>query len=395
MASWFQSAGLNSAFESLTGTVQSVKESVQDAIPDEHKEFLAKITLNTDEMILERENFREEAERKKEAKNSINTILPWETLDEEREILVEECKEAILELSGREETFFGPYEMPMLNVQLGPREDDSEDEYEGGGEEGTEPPEEAETDSNEDGGGEDPEAETATTLDEEQPEGDDDEDGNYVAPINHMAPSEESLEMLSKLEPLPPLLKDFDLDAHVGLIEKVLKEDPKLVVMQGAMSGGGKREQTFWRNYFFHCAFARYEAGLSIDEIWSHREESDTANNFVAENPSEEDIGDAGVASSTSAEGNNEGETIDFEGTGDRDGSSSSNPQNAEETDASELFSGMNHIADAPDTNGTALTEPSELSSKNGFELLDEDIGVAEDPALDELEAEILRELED
>ena len=26
---------------------------------------------------------------------------------------------------------------------------------------------------------------------------------------------------------------------------------------------------TFWRNYFFHCAFTRYEAGLSIDEIWS------------------------------------------------------------------------------------------------------------------------------
>ena len=25
----------------------------------------------------------------------------------------------------------------------------------------------------------------------------------------------------------------------------------------------------FWRNYFFHCAYTRYEAGLSIDEIWS------------------------------------------------------------------------------------------------------------------------------
>ena len=32
---------------------------------------------------------------------------------------------------------------------------------------------------------------------------------------------------------------------------------------------GGAREAVFWRNYFFHCAYARYEAGLSIDEIWS------------------------------------------------------------------------------------------------------------------------------
>ena len=30
-----------------------------------------------------------------------------------------------------------------------------------------------------------------------------------------------------------------------------------------------EREKVFWRNYFFHCAFTRYEAGLSIDEIWS------------------------------------------------------------------------------------------------------------------------------
>lgn len=32
--------------------------------------------------------------------------------------------------------------------------------------------------------------------------------------------------------------------------------------------GGGTRETAFWRNYFFHCAYTRYEAGLSIDEIW-------------------------------------------------------------------------------------------------------------------------------
>ena len=86
MSSWFQSSGLNAAFDSLSETVQNVSESVQDAIPTEHKEFLAKLTLNTDEMISERQNFRDEATRKDQAKDSLNKILPWETLDVEREV---------------------------------------------------------------------------------------------------------------------------------------------------------------------------------------------------------------------------------------------------------------------------------------------------------------------
>jgi hypothetical protein len=40
--------------------------------------------------------------------------------------------------------------------------------------------------------------------------------------------------------------------------------------------GGGERELIFWRNYFFHCAYTRYEAGLSIDEIWSDEQQSST-----------------------------------------------------------------------------------------------------------------------
>ena len=77
---------LNSAFDTLTETVQSVTESVQDAIPAEHKAMLAKLTLNTDEMISERNNYREEATRKEDAKDRLNKILPWETLDAEREV---------------------------------------------------------------------------------------------------------------------------------------------------------------------------------------------------------------------------------------------------------------------------------------------------------------------
>mmetsp|Transcript_7412 Transcript_7412/g.18157 ORF Transcript_7412/g.18157 Transcript_7412/m.18157 type:complete len:335 (+) Transcript_7412:272-1276(+) len=332
MTSWFtQSTGydLSSAFDSLTETVQSVTEQVSEAIPTEHKEFLAKITLNTDEMISERQNFREEAVRKADAKDRLNKILPWETLDPEREILVEECKEAILELSGREETFFGPYEMPLLKVVL-----ENSKEEEGA---------------------------------EAQPE-----DATTSQARRHMTPSEESLEMLSKLEPLPTLLEDFDLDAHVGLIQRLLKEDPKLVAMQASFSGGGLREKTFWRNYFFHCAFSRYEAGLSLDEIWSYGEESaNTANNeeTTKDNPSS-DGGTGDVAETDNLE------LVEESGT------------TAPPLDA------MVDLND-PATTNESLTELSELSPKNGFELIeDEDIDIAGDPELDELEAEIARELE-
>ena len=118
---------------------------------------------------------------------------------------MDECKEAILELSGREETFFGPYEMPLLQVVLksASEENIEEEDANAEGDETTEPL---------------TEDVTATAR-------------------KHMAPSEESLEMLRKLEPLPKLLEDFDLDAHVGLIQRVMKEDPKLVAMQANFSG--------------------------------------------------------------------------------------------------------------------------------------------------------------
>lgn len=45
-------------------------------------------------------------------------------------------------------------------------------------------------------------------------------------------PSPESLVKLSKLEPLPPLLADFDLDAHVGLIQRLLEVNEQLVEQQ-------------------------------------------------------------------------------------------------------------------------------------------------------------------
>jgi hypothetical protein len=231
--SWFPSAGLNGTlFQSLSETVAKATESVQNSIPEEYKQGLAKLTLNTEEMINERQHFRNEALRKDAAAKRLGQILPWETKDTEREILVEECKEAILELSKQEETFFGPYEMPLLNVQL-----DDEDE-------GNQP----EQDGNiakkgslgDDSKDEDVMAEAPVAVSMEE------NVTTSATKHRHLQPSEESKEKLSKLQPLPPLLEDFDLESHVGLIQKVLKEDPVLVQMQASLSGN----VAFFGQYF-------------------------------------------------------------------------------------------------------------------------------------------------
>ena len=115
-----------------------------------------------------------------------------------------------MELSSREDTFFGPYEMPLLKVML--KKSSSKDEID------DENPE-AGT------GGDDGEGGVAEDTGEE------------TKASRHMSPSEESQEKLSKLKPLPPLLEDFDLDSHVGLIQRVMKEDKNLVEMQAHFSG--------------------------------------------------------------------------------------------------------------------------------------------------------------
>jgi hypothetical protein len=151
------------------------------------------------------------------------------------QILVEECKDAILLLSSREDTFFGPYEMPLLNVQLEVEDTEENEENEDQSEvERTEDDDDDDDDDDEENALTD-EAEVNNTVDEEIEEEEEEEESKPRH--HHMEPSEESREKLSKLEPLPPLLDNFDLDAHVGLIQKLLKEDPELVNMQATLSG--------------------------------------------------------------------------------------------------------------------------------------------------------------
>jgi len=335
-------------FSTITDTVASVSAKVSDAIPLD-KELLNKLTLNTDEMKATREQFGEEASRKAAAKDLLAKMLPWDTRDKERDILVEECKEAILALSSNEATFYGPFEMPELDVNV---EDDEEEKKKNGDD----------NDSDEE--------------EEEVVEDEEDEEEKR----KRLLPSEESLEKLAQLEPLPPLLQDFDLDCHVGLIQMILKEDPNLVEMQSNISGGGKREEIFWRNYFFHCAYTRYEAGLSIDEIWSF-------------SPDAAELAEPASEAAVEETNESEEELVVFN---DKDVPEEA-PEPAFAPDEAKIAEEATSAGPAADT-PKAAEEPDPIDLANtDFDFLDdEDDGEAPvDPELDELEAEIMAELED
>ena len=149
-----------------------------------------------------------------------------------------------------------------------------------------------------------------------------------------------------------------------------------------AVVGGGARERVFWNNYFFHCAFTRYEAGLSIDEIWSYQQESSSQGDNRGAAPSEGGV-DGEVAG---ASDKTEEELVDFDGSAEPTGSAFQELEGG----ANEEETAGKHIAGGP--------EPAfgNLNAGNDFELVDcdaADEGIS-DPELDELEAEIARELE-
>jgi len=78
--------------------------------------------------------------------------------------------------------------------------------------------------------------------------------------ISSVKPEEEAV--------LPELLTDFDLDLHFSLIKRMLAVDPNLVEMQAQLSGAGAQEKKFWKNYFQRCALIRKQVGMDMNEIW-------------------------------------------------------------------------------------------------------------------------------
>ena len=194
----------------LAGSTDLLKDWVTDKVIS--KETLEKLTLTTPELNEERERMDQEEKRKERVKDMLAGMYPWETSDPERDILVEECKEAILKLSHDKTVFFGPYAMPRSSVLLDEDEDNKE--------------------------------ETDGALG--KVESQDREDDDAVGAVGARKPSPEQLERLKILEPLPPLLESFEIETHVGLIQKMLKQDSNLSKMHSKY-GVGESEHTFWR----------------------------------------------------------------------------------------------------------------------------------------------------
>ena len=217
----------SSAVTDLATAATEVASAASDAVAGAApgggaEEILRRLALNTDAMVAERERLGEEDGRRRRAAEEMGRLLPWETDDETRTILSEECRTRVLALARDPDTFTTPLPLPGH------------------------------------GHGH---AEVAAAAAAAEGEGEEEEEGAAAPPAQ--APSGGAF-----LDPLPPLLEEFDLDAHVGLIGRMLELDPALVDAHANLSGAGVRERIFWRNYFCHCALARDGCGLSVDEIW-------------------------------------------------------------------------------------------------------------------------------
>eukprot|EP00588_Corethron_pennatum_P010477 CAMPEP_0194269296 /NCGR_PEP_ID=MMETSP0169-20130528/3481_1 /TAXON_ID=218684 /ORGANISM="Corethron pennatum, Strain L29A3" /LENGTH=377 /DNA_ID=CAMNT_0039010891 /DNA_START=13 /DNA_END=1146 /DNA_ORIENTATION=- len=163
--------------------------------------------------------------------HAFDRFLPWETEEEEKEILSPEVREVILKFGQSKAVFEGPFLLKsgIKCTSVKGKEDDKDKE------------EEVVFRKEED-----------DALDE-------------VGAI--LKDTDEDTEKKEEKEEDPDF--PFDLDSHLGLIRRIMEVDDQLVEAQKKWcSGGGEREVVFWRNYFYHCACAREAAGLSTAEIW-------------------------------------------------------------------------------------------------------------------------------
>jgi len=340
-------------------------------IPDnDQTKFLRSLTLNSPDMIAERDQLDLEERRKELARDHLSELLPWETNNEELGIFVEDCREGILALSAERSTFLLPF-APPEGMHLFPTEG-------GGGA------------ANDDSG--DAEISGGEEVDE--------------------AVREKIKQKLIKLQPLPVLLEDFDIEAHVGLIERLLGEDTILEKMHSSLTGAGDKERLFWQNYFFHCAYTRYEKGLTIEEIWERKPAPPTTQQMAA------DDADAAAANtkanttdtdSSTSIGIDDSESVELTFDLDDDGSSHNTGGDCSSLDASSLSPTPTAVGSAKSstpglTNLSAVSPPggSAASKSMDYEIIDvsgndDDSGESEDEdaELDDLEAEIARELEE
>lgn len=330
--SWFQS--LQSATDAITKIGGEISNKVQEALPVDSVDLINKLTLRTDELLQEHELIDAQEKRKELVREYLSEILPWETKDESRAILVDQCQEAILKLSTKKVTFETPFLLQKGKMFL---EDEDEDEE-------------------------------AT------------EEGNQ---ITHEQIEASQLK-LEKMQPLPFLLECFDIDTHVGLIERLLKVDKQLVYMHSMLSGAGEKETTFWKNYFFHCAYTRYKEGLSVDEIWSQKPKASITNdmNSVVSKASEASLQNDMM---------DDDESVELEFEEDEENSSILNESNQSHTLPATLATKTSspNVVNSGQSVSSASGNSYEIVNEAPINNEDED----DDDDLDDLEAEIAREL--
>lgn len=317
MSSWFSnfnaSEALAGKLSEISSTVQKVSSKVQQSLPLDD-DLVKKLTLRSDELLAEHNLIDAEERRKEAVRDYLSSLLPWETKDEAREILVEECREAIQNMASKGDTFTGPFSLPDDVKRMFAEDSDMEE-----------------------------------------------------ASDESIAEADKKLQKMGKL---PPLLEDFDLDAHVGLIERLFKVDKNLVKSHSCLQNAGKAEKIFWKNYFFHCAYIRYEKGLSVEEIWVE----------TGSKPSiEQDA--SGTHSQTQIANEESSVELTFEAD-DKD----------DNDDDAEIESVLNEVTDHAKSD-TVETTSSTKSATNEYEMINEVQDKIEGDDLDDLDAEIAREL--
>jgi len=343
MSSWFSFEKLNELSSEISNKVQSASNKVQSALPIDD-ELIRKLTLTSADLVAEHSQLEQEELRKEEVRDCLTELLPFETLDEEREILVDECREAILKLSTEKDTFRYPF-TASEGVELFKK----------------------------------------TTH----------ETNESVTNLTKVR--KEAEEKLTKLQPLPPLLENFDLDTHVGLIQRVFELDPNLVDTHSQLTGAGEKEQIFWKNYFFHCAYTRFEQGLSIDEIWANKSK------LIADEDRECTI--TTVTSSINEQDEIQSDESSTEMIFEPDPSSVEDPLPTTTASCENLTEKESQGSPSQGGHSSTLTTTSESESSASTDTKDitDSFDVVEhsldtnvfDDELDDLEAEIARELED
>lgn len=321
----------------------SLKSKIEESLPVQDitsaGTIFEALTFQTPELKAEHDRIATEEQRKEAVKDSLASLLPWETRNEESEILVEECRELIMALSLHEKTFTSPFSLVSGFSLSG-------------------------TDS-----------------------------GEKVNKIE----VRENIEFEGEDE-FPDLLRNFDLDAHVGLIQRLLEVDPNLVEMHSQLSRGGSAEILLWKNYFYHCADIRSKIGLSNNEIWDYSEldskPTSSSNNTTVEKTSNSSptkvispvTSSNAILSETEEILKNEDKETEFEPT-------SIGSSVAKNVAPSSAISPSNNDNQRKGSDDFEIIESSDSLSVNenlmaGAETMSDDLD------LDDLEAEIARELE-